>query len=95
VTTDEASPGGVGTGQIIDTSLRRGQNKAQTITHIVTVVGMMMGMFTMLILVMAQLGAYVGDIEAEVVSMLRWIGKMTFYGIGTCTCAVTMLGTIS
>ena len=56
---------------------------------------MMMGMFTMLILVMAQLGAYVGDLEAEVVSMLRWIGKMTFYGIGTCTCAVTMLGTIS
>ena len=56
---------------------------------------MMMGMFTILILVMAQLGAYVGDMEAEVVSMLRWIGKMTFYGAGTCTYAVTILGTIS
>ena len=65
------------------------------LTHIVVVVGMMMGMFTMLILVMAQLGAFVGDMDAEVVSMLRWIGKMTCYGIGTCTCAVTMLGTIS
>ena len=56
---------------------------------------MIMEMSTMFILVMAQLGAFVGDMEAEVVSMLRWIGKMTCYGIGTCTCAVTMLGTIS
>ena len=50
-----------------------------------------MGMCTMFILIMAQLGAFVGDMEADVVSMLRWIGKMTCYGIG----AVTMLGTIS
>jgi len=28
---------------------------------------------TIIILVMAQLGAYVGDMETEVVSMLRWI----------------------
>ena len=79
VTADEASPGGVGTGQINDTSLRRGQNKASTITQIVAVVGMMMGMFT--------IPPFVGDMETEVVSMLRWIAVMIICGAACCTWA--------
>jgi hypothetical protein len=77
VTADEASPGGVGTGQIIDTSLRRGPNTAATILKCIPLISVAMGLVSIIILVMAQLGAYVGDMETEVVSMLRWIAVIT------------------
>jgi hypothetical protein len=81
VTADEASPGGVATGQIIDTSLRRGPNTAATILECIPLISVAMGLT---LLVMAQLGAYVGDLETEGVSMLRWIAVMIFCGAGTC-----------
>jgi hypothetical protein len=79
VTADEASPGGVGTGQIIDTSQRR-----ETILKCIPVISAAMGLT---ILIMAQLGAYVGDMETEVLSKLRWIAVMIFYGAACGTCA--------
>jgi hypothetical protein len=79
VTADEASPGGVGTGQIIDTSLRR-----ETILKCIPVISVAIGIT---ILIMAQLGAHVGDMETEVVSMLRWIAVMIICGAACSTWA--------
>jgi hypothetical protein len=94
VTADEASPGGVGTGQIIDTSLRRGPNTAATILKCIPLISVAMGLVSIIILVMAQLGAYVGDMETEVVSMLRWIAVMIFSGAGTCAWGAAKISAI-
>ena len=94
VTADEASPGGVGTGQIIDTSLRRGPNTAATILKCIPLISVAMGLVSIIILVMAQLGAYVGDMETEVVSMLRWIAVMIFCGAGTCAWGAAKISAI-
>jgi len=94
VTANEASRGSVGTGELIDTSQRRGQITAATILKCMPWISVAMGILSIIILVLAQLGAYVGDMETDVVSLLRWTATMTICGAGTWAWAAKILAII-
>jgi len=44
-----------------------------------------------IIMVLAQWDAYVGDMGNDVVSMMRWVAAMMLTGAGTCVCAAKVL----
>ena len=90
VTADEASPGGVGTGQIIDTSLRRGPNTAATILKCIPLISVAMGLVSIIMMGVAQWGASVTGMETEMVSLLRYAAGFFLMSAGTCTCAAKM-----
>ena len=81
VTDDQASPGGVGTGEDIDSRPRRepsrGPNQAATIHKWLPWLSLGMGLLSMVMMVMAQLMAHVGDMGTEVVYSIRWAAART------------------
>jgi hypothetical protein len=81
VTDDQASPGGVGTGEDIDSRPRRepsrGPNQAATIHKWLPWLSLRMGLLSMVMMVMAQLMAHVGDMGTEVVYSIRWAAART------------------
>jgi hypothetical protein len=87
VTADEASPGGVGTGQIIDTSLRRGPNTAATILKCIPLISVSMGLVSIIMMGVAQWGASVTGMANEMVSLLRYAAGFFLMFAGFCTCA--------
>jgi len=91
VTADEASPGDVGTGEIIDTSQRRGPNTAATILKCIPLMSVAMGLLSIIMMGMAQWGASVTDMGSEMVSMLRCAAGLMLVGAGACTYAAKML----
>jgi hypothetical protein len=77
VTDDQASPGGVGTGEDIDSRPRRepsrGPNQAATIHKWLPWLSLGMGLLSMVMMVMAQLMAH----GTEVVYSIRWAAART------------------
>jgi hypothetical protein len=90
VTADEASPGGVGTGQIIDTSLRRGPNTAATILKCIPLISVAMGLVSIIMMGVAQWGASVTGMANEMVSLLRYAAGFFLMFAGFCTCAAKL-----
>jgi len=97
-TADEASPEGVGAGEDNDSGPsrgpRRGPNQAATIMNWLLWLSVGMGLLSILIMVLAQLMAYVGDLRTDVVSSFRWAAAMTLAGTGyagTFACTAKML----
>ena len=90
VTADEASPGGVGTGQIIDTSLCRGSNTAATILKCIPLISVAMGLVSIIMMGVAQWGASVTGMGTEMVSLLRYAAGFFLMCAGACTCAAKM-----
>jgi len=98
VTADEASPEGVGAGEDNDSGPRRGPrrgpNQAATIMNWLLWLSVGMGLLSILIMVLAQLMAYVGDLGTDVVSSFRWAAAITLAGAGyagTFACTAKML----
>jgi len=97
-TADEASPEGMGAGEDNDSGPRRrprrGPTQAATIMNWLLWFSVGMGLLSILIMVLAQLMAYVGDLETDVVSSFRWAAAKTLGGAGyagTFACAAKML----
>jgi hypothetical protein len=91
VTADEASPGDVGTGEIIDTRQRRGPNMAATILNCIPLMSVTMGLISIIMMGVAQWGASVTDMGSEMVSILRGAAGGFLIMAGACTCAAKML----
>jgi len=70
-TADEATPGGVGTREDTENIPRRGRTHAATILKCLPWVGVAIGLLFVLIMVLAQMMEYVGDMGPDVVSSLR------------------------
>jgi len=101
-TANEASPEGVGAGENNNSGPRRGPrrgpNQAATIMNWLLWLSLGMGLLSILMMGMAQLMAYVGDLGTDVVSSFRWAAVMTLAGAGyagTFACAAKMVVFIS
>ena len=88
---DEESTGGVDTGEVSDIRPRRLPNRAENILKYSSWVSVAMGFNSIVIMVMAQWAANVGDMGTEELSIARWAAGSVLAGAGMCICAAKML----